>query len=162
TSTKVAVKTASLKEASMQETIMTPGVLKMNDEQYVYYQADKGEIDEIEVKAGDAVEKGDNLLVYENKQLDLDKKQNQLDIENEIDALRIKADVDGTVLDVNEKAGAQGEGSEEAIIRIGSLKDTFVEGTVSEYDTLNVETEQKVELTSDAVPDETWSGEISY
>src|SRR5699024_3056757 len=50
-------------------------------------------------------------------------------IENEIDALRIKADVDGTVLDVNEKAGAQGEGSEEAIIRIGSLKDTFVEGT---------------------------------
>src|SRR5699024_6552502 len=67
-----------------------------------------------------------------------------------------------TVLDVNEKAGAQGEGSEEAIIRIGSLKDTFVEGTVSEYDTLNVETEQKVELTSDAVPDETWSGEISY
>src|SRR5699024_4018707 len=83
-------------------------------------------------------------------------------IENEIDALRIKADVDGTVLDVNEKAGAQGEGSEEAIIRIGSLKDTFVEGTVSEYDTLNVETEQKVELTSDAVPDETWSGEISY
>ena len=220
TSTKVAVKTASLKEASMQETIMTPGVLKMNDEQYVYYQADKGEIDEIEVKAGDAVEKGDNLLVYENKMLDLDKKQNQLDInnadskleqakkdhksidedmdkdpdnemleeehdqikeqqhqaenelnqallqkesiENEIDALRIKADVDGTVLDVNEKAGAQGEGSEEAIIRIGSLKDTFVEGTVSEYDTLNVETEQKVELTSDAVPDETWSGEISY
>src|SRR5699024_1409662 len=148
------------------------------------------------VKAGNAVEKGDNLLVYQNKQVDLDKKQNQLDInnadskleqakknhksiddemdkdtdnelledehdqikeqqhqaeneldqallqkeliENEIDALRIKADVDGTVLDVNEKAGAQGEGSEEAIIRIGSLKDTFVEGTVSEYDTLNV------------------------
>src|SRR5699024_2463415 len=82
TSTKVAVKTTSLKEASMQETIMTTGVLKMNDEQYVYYQADKGEIDEIEVKAGDAVEKGDNLLVYENKQLDLDKKQNQLDINN--------------------------------------------------------------------------------
>src|SRR5699024_11033389 len=82
TSTKVAVKTASLKEASMQETIMTPGVLKMNDEQYVYYQADKGEIDEIEVKAGGAVEKGDNLLVYENKQLDLDKKQNQLEINN--------------------------------------------------------------------------------
>src|SRR5699024_9239370 len=81
---------------------------------------------------------------------------------NEIDALRIKADVDGTVLDGNEKAGAQGEGSEEAIIRIGSLKDTFVEVTVSEYDTLNVETEQKVELTSDGVHDETWSAEISY
>src|SRR5699024_6246787 len=83
-------------------------------------------------------------------------------IEKEIDAFKITADVEGTVLDVNEKAGAQGEGSEEAIIRIGSLKDKFVEGTVSEYDTLNVETEQKVELTSDAVPDETWSGEISY
>src|SRR5699024_8591261 len=173
----------SLKEASMKETIMTPGVMKMNDEQYVYYQAGKEEINEIEVKEGDIVEKGDNLLVYENKQLDLNKKQNQLEInnkdsklektkeehksidenidketdkemleeehdqikeqqhqaknkldqallqkksiENEIDALRIKADVYGTVLDVNEKAGAQGEGSEEAIIRIGSLKDTF-------------------------------------
>src|SRR5699024_7910713 len=52
-STKVAVKTASLKEASMQETIMTPGVLKMNDEQYVYYQEYKGEIDEIVILASE-------------------------------------------------------------------------------------------------------------
>src|SRR5699024_12711282 len=83
TSTKVAVKTASLKEASMQEKIMTPGGVKMNDEQYVYYQADKGEKDEMEVKAGDIVEKGDKLLVYEIKQIDLDKKQKQFDFNNE-------------------------------------------------------------------------------
>src|SRR5699024_4243877 len=80
---KVAVKTASLKEAAMQETIMTPGVVKMNDEQYVYYQADKGENDEIEVKAGDIVEKEDNLLVYETNQLDWDKIQNEFNSNNE-------------------------------------------------------------------------------
>lgn len=218
--TSVAVETASIKEETMKESVMAPGVLKLKNEQYVYYQADKGEIDEIHVKAGDTVEKGDKLLTYENKQLELDEEENQLQInaayqdrdkakkdheeidkeldkdpdnemleeehdqikeqqqqakndvdqallrkkslENEIAALDVKADVDGSVLDVDKKAGAQGQLGEESIIRIGSLDDLFVEGNVSEHDTMNIESGQKVELTSDAAPDESWTGEISY
>src|SRR5699024_441003 len=82
TSTEVSVSSDTFKEASFHEMIMKPCVMKMNDEQYGYYHVDRGEIGAIEVNAGDAVEKGDNLLVYVNKRLHLEKKQNQLDINN--------------------------------------------------------------------------------
>ena len=35
-----------------------------------------------------------------------------------------------------------------------------VEGEISEYDALEIKEEQSVELTSDAVPDEAWEGEV--
>src|SRR5690625_1697463 len=76
--TSVKVETASLKEEVMQETVMTPGTLKLEKEQYIYYEPEKGEIAEILVEEGDQVKKGDELLRYENKQLDLEKEQNDL------------------------------------------------------------------------------------
>src|SRR5690625_4614474 len=80
TSSTIKVETAKLKEEVMKETVMTPSTLKINKEQFVYFQAEKGEIAEIFVEEGDKVKEGDDLLRYENKQLDLEKQQNELQI----------------------------------------------------------------------------------
>lgn len=217
--TELKVETVTMSEEVMKETVMTPGTLQLNDEQYVYYQAEKGDVAEIFVEEGDSVEEGDELLRYENNQLDLEKRQNELqirstslqlenirkkhrDIDKELEKdednemlqqehdeiklqeqmtaieleqsqlqkesitqqladLIVTAKVDGTVLSVNENATTDTLG-EEPIIQIGSLSDVVVEGTISEYDTLNISVGQEVRLTSDAVPDEEWKGKVSF
>lgn len=217
--TNVNVETVTLREEEVKETILTPGTLKLKDEQYVYYEADKGEIAEIFVEAGDKVKKGDELLKYENKQLELEKKQNDLQLRStslqlenirkqhrEIDKalekdkenellqqehddiklqeqmtvieleqsqlqqesitkqmadLTVKAKVAGTVLNVNEDAGTDAL-TQEPLIQIGSFSNFIVEGTISEYDTLNIEAGQEVILTSDAVVDKEWKGVVDF
>lgn len=214
------VDTATLQEEMMKETVITPGTLTLQKEQYVFAELDKGEIVEIFVEAGDKIKKGDKLIQYENKQLDLEKKQNELqrksvylELENiktqhtEIDKqlakdkdnevlqeehdqiklqqqmtnieleqtnlqkesieagladLTVTADVDGTVLTVNEKAASESQVSDQSILRIGSLEDVIVEGTISEYDTLHIDVDQQAILTSDAVPDEEWEGKVTF
>lgn len=214
------VEIATLEEDTMKETVMTPGVLKLDKEQYVFAQPEKGEIAEIVVEAGDKVSTGDDLIRYENKQLNLEKEQNDLQIrssyleldsikkqhrdidklvekdkdnemlqeehdqiklqqqmanielerlqlqkksiEAELANLTVTAEVDGTILTVNEKAASESQVAEQSIIRIGSLSDVIVEGTISEYDTLNIAVDQQVILTSDAVPEEEWKGKVSF
>jgi len=216
----IEVNTQKLEKTTMSETVMTPGNLTLEQEQYIYFQPEKGDVDEIFVKEGDTISEGDELLRYENKQLDLDKQQNELQIRSaylELDKLRkeheeidkevdkdsdnemlkeehdqiklqqqlasidleqanlqkdsieaeeaslvVTSDVGGTILSVNEKASSAGEASEQSIIRIGSLDKVLVEGTISEYETLDIEEGQKVTLTSDAVPDEEWEGKVSF
>ena len=219
-SSTIKVETTTLSQEVMKETVMTPGTLKLEKEQFVYVQPEKGEITEIFVEEGEKVKKGDQLIQYENKQLDLEKQQNELQIRStslnlenirkkhrEIDKelekdkdnemlqeehdqikleqqmtsieleqanlqkesiasqlkeLIVKADVDGTVLTVNEEVSSQGQMAEQSIIRIGSLNEVIVEGTISEYDTLNIAVDQEVILTSDAVPDKEWKGKVSF
>ncbi len=72
------VETVSLKEETIEETVIVPGKLKLADEQVLYYQADKGEIDEVFVNEGDTVEKGTALLRYTNESLLNEKQQNEL------------------------------------------------------------------------------------
>lgn len=214
------VETATIQTETMAETVMTPGTLTLEKEQYIYFQPEKGDVEEILVAEGDKVSKGDDLLRYENKQVALDMKQNDLQIRStylELDKLRkehqkidkevdkdpdnemlleehdqiklqqqlanieleqanlqkesieaeqngltVTAEVGGTILAVNEKASSQGEMGEQSIIRIGSLNEVIVKGTISEYETLGIEEGQKVMLTSDAVPDEEWEGKVSF
>lgn len=218
--TTLSVETATLSEEVMIETVMTPGTLKLHKEQYVYYQQEKGEIAEVFVKEGQKIKAGDELVRYENKQLEMEKKQNDLQIrsihlqldnlrkqhreidkalekdeENEmleqehdqiklqeqmtnieleqanlqkesidsrLEQLIVTAEVDGTVLTVNELTSSEVLIGEQSIIRIGSLNDVIVEGTVSEYDTLNIAEGQQVILTSDVVPDDEWLGKVSF
>jgi len=219
-SSTIKAETATLQEETMKETVMTPGTLKLENEQFVYFQAEKGEVAEIFVEEGDKVTKGDQLLRYENKQLDYEKEQNELQIRStalsldnirkkhrdidkelekdkdnevlqqehdqikleqqmtniefeqanlqkesivsQIDDLIVTAEVDGTVLAVDEEASSQGQMAEKSILRIGSLDDIIVEGMISEYDTMNIEVDQEAILTSDAVPDEEWKGKVSF
>lgn len=218
--TNTSVKVTSLKKEKMTETVIIPGEVMLKNEQYVYRQAGKGEIEEVFVKAGDTVKKGEKLIKYKNKELELRKKQNQLQInlayleldglrkqhqnidreldkdpdnemiqdehdqikmeqqrknieleqallekdsiEQSMERLTVIADVDGTVLSVNEQSSSQEQIAEEVIIQIGSLDDVVVETAVSEYDILKVIKGQSVELTSDVFPDEKWHGSISY
>ena len=74
----VTMEVTSVKQEKISETVMTPGTLKLADQQNIYFTPEKGEIDEYYVKEGDDVEAGTPLLRYENEQLDLEKKQNEL------------------------------------------------------------------------------------
>lgn len=76
--TNVKVETVTLTEEEMKETVITPGTLKVKDEQVIYYEPEKGEVEEILVQEGDTVEKGDELVRYKNKQLELEQRQNEL------------------------------------------------------------------------------------
>ncbi|MDR4227492.1 efflux RND transporter periplasmic adaptor subunit [Bacillus mojavensis] len=72
------VETGSLEEKKISSTVMVPGTLKFSDEQYVFYEADKGTLHDIKVKEGDKVKKGTPLVTYSNEQLSLEKEQNEL------------------------------------------------------------------------------------
>ncbi|WP_339192472.1 efflux RND transporter periplasmic adaptor subunit [Bacillus sp. FSL K6-1003] len=76
------VETGSLEEKKISSTVMVPGTLKFSDEQYVFYEADKGTLHDIKVKEGDKVKKGTPLVTYSNEQLSLEKEQNELTTES--------------------------------------------------------------------------------
>lgn len=215
------VEVTKLKKETITETVLTPGQLKLANEQTVYFSADKGTVKEILVQEGDTVKKGTPLIRYENKQLTLEKKQNDLQIkatnlqikdlaskrkeiekllkedqnneqlkaeleqiklqeqqteieleqlqlqkemiQQQIAELEVKSDVDGKVVEVNEQAAlASNQLEQQPIIRIGSLDQLIVEGTISEYDTLKIEKGQAVTLTSDVVPDKSWEGVVDF
>lgn len=208
------VEVDQISKEMIEETIITPGTLKLNKVQTIYKEAERGIIEEVFVKEGDKVEEGDVLIRYENKQLELEDKQMALQIrsllleldqiksqhqaiDKEIDknkddeflreehddislrhkqlnidleqlqlqkealadqqeALVVSAKRKGLVLALNDDPSV-----EEAFITIGSLNDLVVEGNVSEYDALKINREQAVILTSEAVLDEAWEGEVS-
>ncbi|MBU8788253.1 MULTISPECIES: efflux RND transporter periplasmic adaptor subunit [Bacillus] len=75
-------KTGKLEEKEIAATVMVPGKLKFENEQSVFYEADKGDLDQIKVKEGDKVKKGTVLLTYTNEQLKLEKEKNELAIES--------------------------------------------------------------------------------
>lgn len=215
------VETTQLQEETMAETVMVPGTLKLNKEQNIYYEPEKGDVAEIFVEEGDTVEKGTKIVRYENKQLDLEKKQNDLElrssrlelndirekhkeidkqlekdkenellqeehdqislqqqqkvielerlelqnetIEQQIKDLVVTSDIEGKVVSIDENATASVEQMQsQAFVRIGSLDDQIVEGTISEYDTLKIKEGQSVALTTDAVPDKEWNGKVSH
>lgn len=74
----ITVATTSLSEETMTDTVMAQGKLKLASEQKEFFQADKGEVEEVFVKEGDDVKKGTKLFRYESKQLTQDKKENEL------------------------------------------------------------------------------------
>ncbi|MCY8505368.1 efflux RND transporter periplasmic adaptor subunit [Bacillus atrophaeus] len=81
-STAESIKTGKMEEEEIGTTVMVPGTLKFSNEQYVFYEADKGTLADIKVKEGDKVEKGTALISYENEQLNLEKEQNALTAES--------------------------------------------------------------------------------
>ncbi|WP_226658704.1 efflux RND transporter periplasmic adaptor subunit [Pseudalkalibacillus hwajinpoensis] len=219
----VGTETAKVKE--MKSTIMTPGTLAMADESTLYQDASKGVLKEILVKEGDTVKKGDPVVRYENKDLDMEKEQNEINIESlylrinsldkqekrlkekqsdladdvgdeeaeetmeaeidqvkmdkrmanldlrqallqrdrlkqKISELEVTSDISGIVLEVNDASIPESTQMEKPLLRIGSMKNLIVEGTLSEYDTLNIEAGQRVTITTDVLPNEEWEAEI--
>ncbi|MCY7783921.1 MULTISPECIES: efflux RND transporter periplasmic adaptor subunit [unclassified Bacillus (in: firmicutes)] len=118
-STGQKIQTGSLEENEISTTVMVPGTLKFSNEQYVFYEADKGTLEEIKVKEGDKVKKGTPLVTYTNEQLSLEKEQNQLTAESnrlQIDQIQEKI----KALDNKEKELEKQVGKKEAEKQIES------------------------------------------
>ncbi|MEG7378528.1 efflux RND transporter periplasmic adaptor subunit [Bacillus subtilis] len=113
------IQAGSLEEKEISSTVMVPGTLQFSNEQYVFYEADKGTLEDIKVKEGDKVKKGTPLVTYTNEQLSLEKEQNQLTAESnqlQIDQIQEKINA----LDHKEKELAKQVGKKEAKKQIES------------------------------------------
>ncbi|MCY9078376.1 efflux RND transporter periplasmic adaptor subunit [Bacillus inaquosorum] len=113
------IQKGSLEEKEISSTVMVPGTLKFSNEQYVFYEADKGTLEDIKVKEGDKVKKDTPLVTYTNEQLSLEKEQNQLTAESnqlQIDQIQEKI----KALDNKEKELAKQVGKKEAEKQIES------------------------------------------
>ncbi|MGX1374235.1 HlyD family secretion protein [Priestia megaterium] len=73
------VHVANIKEKKLRNTVMVPGTLKLADEQYVYFDAEKGEVERFQVTEGSRVQQGTSLVTYESDTLDLEQEQNELE-----------------------------------------------------------------------------------
>ncbi|GAQ19921.1 hemolysin D [Oceanobacillus picturae] len=215
------VETITLQEKEMSETVIVPGNLMIFDEQVITYQSDKGEVEEILVKKGDKVKKGDDLIHYKNERLLNEKKQNQIQlelgylevnniqkkhksideklgkdednevlqsehddiklqeqikgleinqlqikkesIEQELANTTVKSSINGTVISISEGAFVSSEYPEQQpLLHIGSMENMIFKGKISEYDMLKIKKEQIAKITSDAIPNEYWEGEIFF
>ncbi|MBY8912380.1 efflux RND transporter periplasmic adaptor subunit [Bacillus sp. YC2] len=113
------IETGTLEKQEISSTVMVPGTLKFSNEQYVFYEADKGTLDKVKVKEGDKVKKGTSLVSYTNEQLNLDKEQNELSEESkrlQIDQITEKLNT----LNSKEKELAKQVGEKEAEKQIES------------------------------------------
>ncbi|MGC9932620.1 efflux RND transporter periplasmic adaptor subunit [Priestia aryabhattai] len=75
----VNVHVANIKEKKLRNTVMVPGTLKLADEQYVYFDAEKGEVERFHVTEGSRVQQGTSLVTYESDALDLEQEQKNLE-----------------------------------------------------------------------------------
>ncbi|MCF8890938.1 efflux RND transporter periplasmic adaptor subunit [Priestia megaterium] len=73
------VQVTNVKEKKLRNTVMVPGTLKLADEQYVYFDAEKGEVERFHVTEGSRVQQGTSLVTYESDALDLEQEQNKLE-----------------------------------------------------------------------------------
>ncbi|AUS13659.1 efflux transporter periplasmic adaptor subunit [Bacillus subtilis] len=113
------IQTGSLEEKEISSKVMVPGTLKFSNEQYVFYEADKGTLEDIKVKEGDKVKKGTTLVTYTNEQLSLEKEQNQLTAEsNQLQIEQTQEKI--KALDNKEKDLAKQVGKKEAEKQIQS------------------------------------------
>ncbi|WP_416722940.1 efflux RND transporter periplasmic adaptor subunit [Bacillus stercoris] len=113
------IQTGSLEEKEISSKVMVPGTLKFSNEQYVFYEADKGTLEDIKVKEGDKVKKGTTLVTYTNEQLSLEKEQNQLTAEsNQLQIEQTQEKI--KALDDKEKDLAKQVGKKEAEKQIES------------------------------------------
>lgn len=116
-------------------------------------------------------EEAKKQLAPEIEQLEMEKKLANLELKQATlqkdmiskrqSELEIKSTIDGVVLTVNMPESSSIDGvMAEPIVHIGKLEALKATGLLSEYDTLKVSVGQKVTFKSDAVPDQTWQGEI--
>ena len=75
---EVIVKTGRIQEKELTTTVMIPGSLSLADEQKVYSDPEKGEVETIHVKEGAAVKAGAPLVTYSSDAIALEEEQADL------------------------------------------------------------------------------------
>jgi HlyD family secretion protein len=147
------VKVASLEEKEISSTVMVPGTLAFSEEQTVFYETEKGELEEILVKEGQKVKKGTPLVRYTNEQLELEEEQNVLTIESkqlQIDQIKqkredLKQKEEDLKKQVGEKeAKSQIEAEKEQLDMDEKLADLEMRQTMIQKETLEKQLEELV------------------
>lgn len=150
-------------EQRQNELEQQSGILQSNSLREQHKEIDK-QIEE---------DKENKMLQEEHDQIKLQQQQANIELEQlklqketinqQIADLKVVSDITGKVVEVNEQAAfTSNQMEQQPLIRIGSLDQLIVEGSVSEYDALNIKDGQTVTLTSDAIPDESWVGTVSH
>lgn len=121
-------------------------------------QIDVAENDDLSEQVTRQLENEKSEAAYQLELADYDLQEFELQLQqlrDQEEALVVESDTAGVVVNVNEDIA-----SNAAVITIASS--VFeIEGTLSEYDTAAVEKGQEVTVTAKALPEKSWSGEIS-
>lgn len=102
-------------------------------------------------------------LELELKAAELEQKQaelNQEKVKTQIEDLTIHSKIEGTVISVEQEAGAGKLEERQPIIHIGNEKKMIVRGLISEYDAIKVKKKQTVKVTSDVIRGKSWQGVV--
>lgn len=87
--------------------------------------------------------------------------QEQINVAStKVDDLTVKSKIDGVVVKITKDVAKAEGGSQEPVIHIISNQPFKVKGSVSESDTINIQPEQEVEITTKSQKDQTWKGKV--
>ncbi|MCY7709784.1 efflux RND transporter periplasmic adaptor subunit [Bacillus safensis] len=114
-----------------------------------------------EKKAGANIKSERDQLQLELKAAELEQKQAEISQEKvkaQIEDLTVHSKIDGTVISIEQEAGAGGPEERQPIIHIGHDKKMIVRGLISEYDAIKIKKKQKVKVTSDVIRGKSWQG----
>ncbi|MEH7203325.1 efflux RND transporter periplasmic adaptor subunit [Bacillus safensis] len=119
------------------------------------------ELDEKKAGANDKSER--DQLQLELKAVELEQKQAEISQEKvkaQIEDLTVHSKIDGTVISIEQEAGAGKPEERQPIIHIGHEKKMIVRGLISEYDAIKIKKKQKVKVTSDVIRGKSWQGVV--
>ncbi|KDE32665.1 efflux RND transporter periplasmic adaptor subunit [Bacillus altitudinis] len=114
-------------------------------------------------KAGSDSKNERDQLEIELKAAELEQKQaelNQEKIKAQIEDLTIHSKIEGTVISIEQDAGAGKLEERQPVIHIGNEKKMIVRGLITEYDAMKVKKKQKVKVTSDVIRGKSWQGVV--
>lgn len=118
------VKVVQPEQETFAESIMTSGVLESRKQQQVYFQAERGTVEEIYVKPGDAVDKGDALVRYASLDGGGEIRQAELELER---AKLSRSEHYRQLEDIRKQDGGRGSDAEQEVLRQIRLADLEVE-----------------------------------
>lgn len=130
-----------LAQEELSEEVTLTGTLMPRDQEQIFLQPERGELDAIKVEEGDKVKKGDTILTYKNP------------------SSQVKASQAGTVIKV--EAVPPSQAATRPAVVIADLTKQEVHAEVSEFEALKVEKGLSATLTFDALPEEEWDGEVT-
>lgn len=105
----------------------------------------------------DQIKLEEQMAANEYRQTQIQKEQ----IEEQMKDLVVKSTVAGKVVSLDKQIISGVNQVQNPFIYVGSFEELIVEGIISEYDTLKVKEGQQAIITSDAVPEKSWKGEVS-
>ncbi|MCY7732791.1 efflux RND transporter periplasmic adaptor subunit [Bacillus safensis] len=121
-------------------------------------------LSELEEKKAGAHDKSErDQLQLELKAAELEQKQAEISQEKvkaQIEDLTVHSKIDGTVISIEQEAGAGKAEERQPIIHIGHEKKMIVRGLISEYDAIKIKKKQKVKVTSDVIRGKSWQGVV--